>query len=649
MRSVRFLIAAGFGIGIVAGALFVPQPPRTQAQRQPPGRVSQCTGAITGTLSVDTVRMCDPVDVTVKLEPECPICPNGINVVYVQIDKAFQADWMVQESLSSFEELRGNARRNSAYPFQIGVVHYNMNQVRTVLRMTDNLDSARGPLSQPVLGHDPFGDVIGAAQAALELMRDARRRLGDVPENDHPCEFVVFFASTKNIYVDQGRKMVEAARMITGDGIKLFVGCPEDVVDYCVDTKKMPRSEQYYTEAFDHGRLLRMVKDHMRNIADDAVTVRDLYLSQFLPLEMQYVDGSAKPPPARINRTQEARPRFRLDWEWKRIRSTDPQTVTYQARPLAEGTWEISGTMKLVDMQSMSRELVMPAQAVTVTGLCLPPPTPVPSDTPTEVPTPTYTATPTPTFTPTPTPTPTATPTATPTPKPLPIYLPIIIHERCKEQWVYSDIVLVMDMSTSMNRGTGGGRTKLEATLDAAKVFLTMMDLVPDGDGRSDRIAVVGFNAKAWIEQGLSNDAAALHRAIDNLPSGQGQLTRIDLGFEVGLEALRSALGEPNTTPVIVLLTDGLPNQVPLDPDDRTMETTVRKAAQRAKDAGAKVYTVAIGLPEDINGVLMTQCATVPANFFYTPDPEELAGIYTQIAYSFGCPAGRHDWGRPWP
>lgn len=649
MRSLRLLAAVGLAGALFAAAFAFAAPPALQAQPRPPRNVSQCDGTITGTLSTNQIQICDPLTVTVEVAPVCPICPNGVNVVYVQVDVAFQADWMVQESLASFDRLRASVRnsRGNQAPTRIGVVHYNRNQVRKTLQMTDSIDAARGPLSQPQNGHDPFGNVIGAARAALELMRDARRSAADLQEGDHPCEFVVFFASSKSIYTEQGRDMIQAAQMIKNDGIKLFVGCPETVADYCVFTREMPEQGQYYTQANDHGKLSRMVEQHMASLDDDAVTVRDLYLTQFLPPGLAYVDGSANVPPKAVNRTQDDR--IRIDWEWKRIRSTLAQTITYGAKPLAEGSGVIEGAARLVDMNNKDRDLPMASQAITVTGMCIPPPSETPTDVPTPTEIPTDTPTPTPTRTPTPTATRTPTPTATPTPEPQPIYLPVMINERCTIQWVYSDVVLVVDMSTSMNRGTEGGRTKLEATLDAAKAFLTMMDLSPDADGRSDRIAVVGFNAIAWIELPLSGDLAALHGAIDHLPSGQGQFTRLDLGFETGLEALRPALGQPNTTPVMVFLTDGLPNRVPVDPVDGTMETTVRKAAQKVKDAGAKIYTIGIGLPEDINSALMSQCATSSANYFYTPDPEALSGIYTQIAYSFGCPKGRHEWGQPWP
>jgi len=644
MRAPRFLAAAGIAAAIIAALLVYPRPAGTPIRAQaPPGRVSQCTGTISSTVSPDTVRLCDPLAVTVNVAPECPLCPGGINVVFVQVSNAFHPRWIVQESLSAYDELRRIAAEQKV---QIGVVHYDSQVVRAALQMTDRIDNARGPLSGPRDGHDPHGDFVGAARMALKMLMDTRARS---PGNDSaPCEFIIYFASTKSIYPDDGANMLEAARMIKSANVELFVGCPEAApFYYCSYTRQMTKAANY-TEYEDHGGLRRMAKKRIDDWRGD-LNVRDLFLTQVLPTGLAYVDGSADLPPARVNVSAEGK--TTLNWDWKQIRTTAPQTVTFGAKPMAEGTWMVEGSAKLVDLQNKIGEMVMPAQAVTVTGACLPPPTPEPTDTPTDLPTSTYTptATPTPTFTPTPTPALTATPTATPTPRPLPIYLPILVHERCKEQWVYSDVVLVIDLSTSMNGALGGGRTKLEATLDAARQFVSILDLTPDANDRSDRVAVVGFNSRAWQAARLTRDATALRQAIDHLPSSQGQFTRLDLGFDEGIAALRPSLRQANTTPVIILLTDGVPNQVPPDPGDGTMETTVRLAAQRAKDAGVTVYTIGIGLPEDINAALMAQCAAVPANFFYTPDPEELAGIYAQIAYSFGCPAGRHDWTQPWP
>ena len=51
--------------------------------------------------------------------------------------------------------------------------------------------------------------------------------------------------------------------------------------------------------------------------------------------------------------------RTRLDWERKRMTTVEPLTITYRTQPVAEGAWEISGTVKVVDNRSLSREWPM--------------------------------------------------------------------------------------------------------------------------------------------------------------------------------------------------------------------------------------------------------------------------------------------------
>jgi Mg-chelatase subunit ChlD len=101
-------------------------------------------------------------------------------------------------------------------------------------------------------------------------------------------------------------------------------------------------------------------------------------------------------------------------------------------------------------------------------------------------------------------------------------------------------------------------------------------------------------------------------------------------------------------TPVLVVMTDGRPSQVPYA-EDGTVETTDRRAAQGARDAGITVFTIGLGAPEDINDALLKECASGADRYYYAPNGEDLATIYAQIAYSFGCPSGRHNWMAPWP
>jgi Mg-chelatase subunit ChlD len=257
---------------------------------------------------------------------------------------------------------------------------------------------------------------------------------------------------------------------------------------------------------------------------------------------------------------------------------------------------------------------------------------------------------PTPTFTPTATVVPTQTPIPpTSTPEPEPIYIPITLSEACSDRAARSDVALVVDLSTSMNRPTRDGRTKLRATMDAVHVFVDLMDLGKDDVALDDRVAIVGFNRDAWIETGLTSDAEAVHAAVERLPERQQEFTRLDLAFQRGAESLLAPeTRDPTRKMVLVVLTDGLPNQVPYA-EDGTMETTVLRAATAAKDAAIEVYTVGVGQPGDVNDVLLRDCASAPDGFYRAEDAGDLGGIYTAIATSVLCPRGRHKWGEPWP
>jgi Mg-chelatase subunit ChlD len=267
-------------------------------------------------------------------------------------------------------------------------------------------------------------------------------------------------------------------------------------------------------------------------------------------------------------------------------------------------------------------------------------PTGTPKITATATITPTATSTATPTATSIPTSTPTSTPTPTATPVPLPLYIPVALRHPCSPSSYYSDVALVLDLSTSMRDQTEFGLTKLEVSIAEAKIFAEMLSLTPDKDGRHDQLALVGFNKTAWIEQELTDSVFDLQQAADRLAGKVDYNTRLDLGLEYGAAALRSPKRQELNTPVIILLTDGLPDQVPYDPDDGTVETTVLKAADAAKQQGAQIYTIAIGLPEDTNQDLLREVASSPDMFYYQADAGDLDEVYSEIVGTFACEPG---------
>jgi Mg-chelatase subunit ChlD len=218
------------------------------------------------------------------------------------------------------------------------------------------------------------------------------------------------------------------------------------------------------------------------------------------------------------------------------------------------------------------------------------------------------------------------------------------VRRACVPKDIHADVVLVIDMSTSMRRPTADGRGKLEAVQAAAKLFLARMDFA-GRYGRGDQVAVVGFNSMGWIEQALNSDGATLRAAIDRLPAGMREGTRLDLAIEWGVRALDDPARRPANTPVIVLLTDGMPNRVPVGPGG-TQEETVVARADAAKAAGIRLYTIGVGLPDAadpsdrINIDLLRDVASSPEMAFQTFDAGDLERIYGEIAYTLVCPTG---------
>lgn len=191
---------------------------------------------------------------------------------------------------------------------------------------------------------------------------------------------------------------------------------------------------------------------------------------------------------------------------------------------------------------------------------------------------------------------------------------------------------MVLDMSTSMYRPTRKDRTKHEAALEAARLFIDQMNFAPGTLALSDRVAIVGFNETAWIEIGLTNDRGAVDVALDRLLTKIVEGTRLDLAIRTGQDAIEGPGSDPDRVPVMLLLTDGLPNRVPTPTPAGRQEDTVLAEADRAKERGTRIYTIGLGLPDDVFHKMLERAATRGSMFYFAPDGEDLAEIYDQIA-----------------
>jgi Mg-chelatase subunit ChlD len=179
-----------------------------------------------------------------------------------------------------------------------------------------------------------------------------------------------------------------------------------------------------------------------------------------------------------------------------------------------------------------------------------------------------------------------------------------------------------------MQEHTTAGRTKLEAAVAAARTFLDQLHF-----DRGDQAALVAFNSTATLLAPLTTDRGALNAALAGIATAQ--YTRLDLGIAAARTELAGPHHQAANTPVMVVLTDGRANPVPV--------SAAEAEARAAKDAGVVVFTIGLGTDLDIEA--LRSMATRPEYFYAAPDAEALAGIYRGIAVAIPCPVADF-WGR---
>lgn len=217
---------------------------------------------------------------------------------------------------------------------------------------------------------------------------------------------------------------------------------------------------------------------------------------------------------------------------------------------------------------------------------------------------------------------------------PPPVYLPVALRERCDSRQQRMDVALILDASSSMADPVGGGRTKIAAAVAAARAFLDLLALQPAAPDR-DQAAIVTFNADATLRTPLTSDRGALDRVLARITLAQQ--TRIDRGLAVAHAALTDrARRRPDHRPVLILLTDGRANPVPV-------EVAVAEA-DAIKAEGITVFTIGLGTPVDLDIEALTAMASRPSYAFVSPNGEDLEAIYQAIAVTAPCPASA-SWG----
>ncbi|MFW5964132.1 MAG: VWA domain-containing protein [Natronomonas sp.] len=166
------------------------------------------------------------------------------------------------------------------------------------------------------------------------------------------------------------------------------------------------------------------------------------------------------------------------------------------------------------------------------------------------------------------------------------------------------EVALVSDVSGSMSQEIGDLKI-------AATNFV-------DNLSSPDEAAAISFNSSASLDQELTTNYQAVKDAINNYSAGGG--TDIADGLDAGTdELLNGTNATPGASKVLILLGDG-----------GSARNPAIAAADAAKNAGIRIFTVALGSGADTQ--LLEDIASSPDDAFIAPDPADLDTVYAEIA-----------------
>ncbi|WP_456440347.1 vWA domain-containing protein [Caldithrix abyssi] len=196
------------------------------------------------------------------------------------------------------------------------------------------------------------------------------------------------------------------------------------------------------------------------------------------------------------------------------------------------------------------------------------------------------------------------------------------------------DIVLTMDVSTSMLAEDFRPKNRIEAAKMVAKEFIK--------GRKNDRIGLVVFAGESFTQCPLTLDYGVLYHILDNMKVADQEWdgTAIGMGLATAINRLKDSKAKSK---VIILLTDGRNNRGQIDPIT---------AARMAKAMGIRVYTIGTGtrgtamypiddplwgrryvpMRVDIDEDLLKEVAAITGGkYFRATDTEKLREIYKKI------------------
>ncbi len=182
--------------------------------------------------------------------------------------------------------------------------------------------------------------------------------------------------------------------------------------------------------------------------------------------------------------------------------------------------------------------------------------------------------------------------------------------------------LLVIDQSLSMAEAG-----KIEGAREAAAAFVELMR-------PGDQAGVLVFNEEADLRQDFSDNHGELARTIARIRPTGG--TALYDAVVAGVELLQAVPGRR----LLLVLSDGQDCRVAGDgcPDEYGSQQTLDEAIAYAQAAGQPVVVVGLGNPSGVDEAGIDEealgriAAESGGQYFYTPQANELAGLYTEVA-----------------
>lgn len=221
---------------------------------------------------------------------------------------------------------------------------------------------------------------------------------------------------------------------------------------------------------------------------------------------------------------------------------------------------------------------------------------------------------------------------------------PQLLHSETLERAMGIDLMVVLDLSTSMLAEDGEGAAPRENRLERAKKVLAGFL----GGRSGDRIGLVVFAARPYPAAPLTMDHAWLREVIASLQAGVVEDgTALGEAILAALNRLRAKPGADSTAAAqsraIILITDGRANAGEVD---------ALQAAQAARALGIRIHAIGIGaqgtavIPVDnpLGGVLYRQvradldettlravAETSGGGYFRADDGDTLGRVFAEI------------------